>query len=332
MQKTFAKYQTPVLLSVLIVAVTAVTVLAGSSPSAVTEMLIRMIAVVGLYIFVGNSGIVSFGHIGFMCIGAYAAGWCTAQPMFKQMMLSGLPVFLQENQYPFPLALGLAIVLPMMVAWLLGVAIMRLSGMAAAIASFAFLMIVYSVYSNWDSVTAGVSTIVGIPKVVGPWTAFGFSVLAIFIAWLFQNSRYGLLLKACRDDAVAAQASAVHLRRMRLIAFVLSAGVTGLAGGLYAQFLGLLAVESFYLTLTFTVIAMLVVGGMSSLTGAVIGVLAVTSVIELLRALEGGVQVSTVTLALPLGSQEIGLGILLACALIFRPSGLTGGHELRILR
>lgn len=332
MQKTFAKYQTPILLSGVVIAITATTILVSGSQSVVTEMLIRMIAVIGLYIFVGNSGVISFGHIGFMCIGAYAAGWCAAQPMFKQMMLSGLPMILQEHQYPMPVALTLSVLLPTVVAWVLGLAIMRLAGMAAAIASFAFLMIVYSVYSNWDSVTAGVSTIVGIPKAVGPWTACLFAVGSIIAAYLFQISRYGLLLKACRDDAVAAQASAVNLKRMRLVAFVLSAAVCGLAGGLYAQFLGLLAVESFYLTLTFTVIAMLVVGGMSSLTGAVTGVIAVTVIVEVLRQLEGGLTIGASSFALPAGAQEIGLGLILALALVFRPAGLSGGREIAIRR
>src|ERR1700756_1028603 len=68
---------------------------------AVNEMLIRMIVVVGTYIFVGNSGVLSFGHIAFMCIGAYAAGWASCEPSWKQLMLTGLPEFLQDNQYPF---------------------------------------------------------------------------------------------------------------------------------------------------------------------------------------------------------------------------------------
>ena len=169
-----------------------------------TEMFIRVIVVVGLYVFIGNSGIISFGQIGFMCIGAYAAAWATAEPSFKQIMLQGLPAFLQENQYPFLVAVAGALVLPALVALCLGIAIMRLSGTAASIATFAFLMIVNSVYSNWDSVTAGVSSIIGIPTVVGPWTAYAFAILAVIIAYLYQISRFGLMLRASRDDDVAA--------------------------------------------------------------------------------------------------------------------------------
>ena len=66
-----------------------------------TEMLIRLMVVVGIYVFVGNSGVISFGHIGFMCIGAYAAAWATLDPGWKQVMLTGLPEFLQSAQWPF---------------------------------------------------------------------------------------------------------------------------------------------------------------------------------------------------------------------------------------
>jgi branched-chain amino acid transport system permease protein len=281
-----------------------------------TEMFIRVIVVVGLYVFIGNSGIISFGQIGFMCIGAYAAAWATAEPSFKQIMLQGLPAFLQENQYPFLVAVAGALVLPALVALCLGIAIMRLSGTAASIATFAFLM----------------SSIIGIPTVVGPWTAYAFAILAVIIAYLYQISRFGLMLRASRDDDVAARASAVHIVKMRLIAFVVSAALVGVGGGLYAQFLGILTVDPFYLNLSFITIAMLVVGGMSSLTGAVTGVIVVTAIIELLRFFERGVTLGGTMLSLPQGSQEIGLGIVMALILIYRPNGVSGGRELSLIR
>jgi branched-chain amino acid transport system permease protein len=334
MWPTFLRHQTPFWLVILLGLVALTTLLTSSDTLQITltEMFIRVTVVVGLYVFIGNSGIISFGHIGFMCIGAYAAAWATAEPNFKQIMLAGLPSLLQDNQYPFLAAIAGSLVLSVLVALSLGIAIMRLSGIAASIATFAFLIIVNSVYSNWDSVTAGVSSIIGIPTVVGPWVAFVFAGMSIVVAYLFQTSRFGLMLRACRDDEVAARASAVHLMKMRLIAFVLSAGLVGVGGGLYAQFLGILTVDPFYLSLSFITIAMLVVGGMSCLTGSVSGVLAVTVIVELLRCFERGVTIGATTLSLPQGSQEIGLGIVMAAILIFRPNGLSGGRELRLIR
>jgi branched-chain amino acid transport system permease protein len=334
MQSFAARHQAPVWLIAMLGAIALISLLSPDDTLNVTltEMFIRVIVVVGLYVFIGNSGIISFGQIGFMCIGAYAAAWATAEPSFKQIMLQGLPAFLQENQYPFLVAVAGALVLPALVALCLGIAIMRLSGTAASIATFAFLMIVNSVYSNWDSVTAGVSSIIGIPTVVGPWTAYAFAILAVIIAYLYQISRFGLMLRASRDDDVAARASAVHIVRMRLIAFVVSAALVGVGGGLYAQFLGILTVDPFYLNLSFITIAMLVVGGMSSLTGAVTGVVVVTAIIELLRFLERGVTLGGTMLSLPQGSQEIGLGIVMALILIYRPNGVSGGRELSLIR
>jgi branched-chain amino acid transport system permease protein len=329
-----ARHQSPVLLIVILAVFAAISGIGGldSLQVSLTEMLIRVLVVVGLYVFIGNSGVISFGQIGFMCVGAYAAGWATAEPGFKQVMLQGLPDFLAQNQWPFPVAMAGAIALPAVVALAFGMAILRLNGIAASIATFAFLIIVNSVYSNWDSVTAGVSSLIGIPTAVGPWMAFAFASAGVVVAYLFQISKYGLMLRATREDNVAASASGIHLLRMRLIAFVLSAALVGAGGGLYAQFLGILTVDTFYLSLSFITIAMLVVGGMGSLTGAVTGVIAVTAIVQLLRLGERGVALGSSVVHLPEGSGELGLGLLLALILIFRPNGLSGGNELRLLR
>jgi branched-chain amino acid transport system permease protein len=262
-----------------------------------------------------------------MCIGAYAAAWATVDPAWKQMMLTGLPDFLQLKQYDFLPAVAGGGFLAGLVALLLGSAIMRLSGIAGSIATFAFLAIVNSVYSNWESVTAATSSIIGVPTVVGPWVAWAFAIGTLVLAYLFQISRFGLMLRASRDDEVAAKSSAVGVVKVRLIAFVVSAVMVGVAGALYAHFLGILTADTFYLSLTFVTLAMLVVGGVGSLTGAVTGVIIVTLVVEVLRHLEAGVPVGSLNLHLPQGSQEIGLGVVMALIMIFRPSGLTRGRE-----
>ncbi|SJZ30808.1 branched-chain amino acid transport system permease protein [Enhydrobacter aerosaccus] len=320
----------PVLsLAAIVTLVTAIAIWMGGDEIKVTltEMLIRMTVVIATYLFIGNSGILSFGHIGFMCIGAYAAGWATCNPAWKQLMLTGLPAFLQENEYPFLLAVGGGGLLAAIVALIFGAAVIRLSGIAASIATFAFLAIVNSVYSNWDSVTAGTSSIIGIPQVVGPWEALAFALVSMVVAYVFQQSRYGLMLKASRDDEVAAKASAIDIVKVRLIAFVASAFLVGVGGALYGHFLGVLTVDIFYMGLTFVTLSMLVVGGIGSLFGAVSGVLIVTLIVQVLRAFEAGFKIGGATVALPQGSQEIGLGVIMALILLFRPSGLTKSRE-----
>lgn len=297
-----------------------------------TEMLIRLVVVVGIYIFVGNSGVISFGHIGFMCIGAYAAAWLTLDPSWKQVMLSGLPVALQENTYPFGIAVLAAACLAAFTALLLGAALMRLNGLAASIATFAFLAIVNSVYSNWDTVTGGTSSLIGIPNAVTLWIALAFAATAIIVAFVFQTSRVGLMLRASREDEVAAQASSIGIFSVRLAAFVLSAFTVGAGGALYAQFIGVLTPDAFYLGMAFVTLAMLVVGGVGSLTGAVLGTAAVTLVTEVLKVGERGLTIAGTDLALPLGSQEIGLGIAMMLILILRPAGIMGNDEVRVSR
>lgn len=295
-----------------------------------TEMLIRVVVVVGIYVFVGNSGIVSFGHIGLMCIGAYGAAWASVSPEWKEVMLTGLPSFLQNHQYPFAVASIGGAILAAGVGLVIGCAIMRLNGIAGSIASFAFLAIIHSVYSNWDSFTAGTSSLIGIPTVVTPWVAFAFASFTIIAAYLFERSRTCLMLRASREDEVAARSSAVSIFRVRLIAFVTSAFFVGLGGALQAHFLGILTAKMFYLDLTFVSLSMLVVGGTGSLSGATVGVVVVTAVVTLLRAGEAGFPSFSGTITLPAGSQEIGLGLVLALTLICRPRGIMGGHDFHV--
>jgi branched-chain amino acid transport system permease protein len=324
------RHQTPLILIMAIIALAGLSLLGNFSALSMTlvEMMIRIVVVVGMYIFIGNSGVVSFGHIGFMCIGAYGAAWASADPMFKQIMLSGLPEVLRDHQYSFAVSASFGVFLAAFAALIFGGAILRLAGISYGIATFAFLIMVNSVYSNWESVTGGLSSITGIPSVVGLWTAVGFASAAILVAYLFQVSRYGLMLKASREDDVAARAIGVKVVRMRFVSFVLSAAVVGAGGALYAHFLGILTVDPFYLQLCFLTIAMLVVGGISSLSGAVLGVVVVTVVIEGLRIGERGIG----PVSLPVGSQELGLGLLMALVLVFRPLGLSNGKEAKITK
>jgi branched-chain amino acid transport system permease protein len=320
-------------LSIVLLAICTLTVLLGSGQNKqiVTEMMIRVVLVVGIYIFVGNSGILSFGHISFMTIGAYAAAWftCCTLPMVKPMYLPSLPEFLQNSRYPLAVGLTSAALLCGIVSLVVGVAVLRLSGVAASIATFALLMITFSVYSNWDGMTGGSSSVSNIPVEVGPWLSTSIALGVLAAAFFHQVSRYGLMLRATRDDGVAARAAGIETLSVRLVAFVLSAICVGVGGALYSSFLGVLTVDSFYLSITFLTLAMLTVGGTGSLAGAVTGVLFVTAVTELFRAFERGVSLGTsLTLQIPHGLQEVSLGIIMILVLILRPGGLMNGYEL----
>jgi branched-chain amino acid transport system permease protein len=295
--------------------------------SIVVEALIKIVIVVGLYVFIGNSGLISFGHITFVGIAAYIAAWATCCPALKPITMPGLPEFLRTGDFPVLPTAAAAIAVAGLVAAGVGLILMRLSGLAASISTLAILFIFHVLYSNWDSVTMGTSSIVGLPTIVTPGLAMACAALAIAVAYAFQASRWGLALRASREDDVAAQAVGISLYRTRLIAFTLSGLIEGMAGVLYAHFLGTVSVDTFFLNLTFSTLAMLVVGGMFSLAGAVAGVVSLSIVIEAFRQIESGVSVGGIAFSLPAGTQELVLAIFMLLVLIFRRDGLIGGRE-----
>jgi branched-chain amino acid transport system permease protein len=293
-----------------------------------TEALIRVVIVVGLYIFIGNSGVISFGSIAFMAIGAYATAWQTCCPRLKPLNMTGLPDFLRYNTIDlFPAAVSSS-VLATVFALIIGYPIMRLSGISASIATLAVLAIINVTYANWDTVTLGTNSVVGIPRYVDVWIALGCAVFAMAIAYVYQESTMGRALRATRQDEVAAKAVGINVPNQRLIAWVLSAFFVALGGVLYAHFISLITVDVFYLDMTFLTLAMLVVGGMRSLAGAVMGVVVLSLVIEVFRRLERGVELFDVGIKLPVSSQEVVLGVIMVLILILRPSGIMGGKEI----
>lgn len=320
---------TPVILIVLLLISAALTYQFGSRSfnRTVVEMFINIMVVTGLYTFVGNSGLLSFGHISFMCLGAYMTAWLTIPPMMKSVTLKGLPAWLLHTQLPMWVATPISGVFAALFALIVGRVIMRLSGIAASIATFGLLGVVNNVYSNWDSVTGGQGSIVGTPATMNVWIGWLGAAVAIVIAYLYSISRSGLALRAARDESVAASASGIDTVRERLIAFVVSAFIIGLAGALYAHFLSIVNPGSFYLRTTFITLSMLVVGGMYSLSGAVAGVVAISTLIEMFRDLERGVSLGGLTVALPNGFQEVAIGIITIVILMYLPTGLTRNRE-----
>src|SRR6202158_2530608 len=313
---------TPLVLIVVLLAIAALTYQFGSRAfnRTVVEMFINIMGVAGLYVFVGNSGLLSFGHISFMCLGAYMTAWLTIPPMMKSVTLKGLPAWLLHTQLPMWVATPISGVFAALFALIVGRVIMRLSGIAALISTFGLLGVVNNVYSNWDSVTGGQGSIVGIPPNTNVWIGSLGAAVAIAIAYLYSISRSGLALRATR-------ASGIDMVRERLIAFVVSAFIIGLAGALYAHFLSIVNPGAFYLRTTFITLSMLVVGGMSSLSGAVSGVVVISALIEMFRDLEKGVSLGGLTIALPNGVQEIAIGIITIVILMYLPTGLTRNRE-----
>ncbi|MEZ5925678.1 MAG: branched-chain amino acid ABC transporter permease [Hyphomicrobiaceae bacterium] len=320
---------TPIILVVGLLVIAYLTWQFGSRPfnRTVTEMFIQVMMVVGFYVFVGNSGVISFGHVSFMYLGAYMTAWLTIPPFMKSVTLRGLPDWVLQTELSFWIVAPISALFAALFALLVGRIIMRLSGIAASIATFGLLGLVNNVYSNWDSVTGGQGSVVGIPPIMTIWIGWLGAAIAIAIAYLYSISRSGLALRATRDEEIAAQASGIDIVRERWIAFIVSAFIIGLAGALYAHFLSVVSPSAFFLKMTFIALAMLVVGGMYSLTGAVVGVVVISGLIDVLKRLEKGIDLGIGTLAIPNGVQEIAIGLIMIGILMFLPTGLTRNQE-----
>jgi branched-chain amino acid transport system permease protein len=317
----------------LLALVVAATEIAWATSGAVTKgvvvvALINLTLVVGLYVFVGNSGVFSFGHISFAAIGAYAAGLLVIPATQKAILQPSLPKFIAHAHFGSVAATLIGAGLAAAVAVVLAVPLMRLNGIAAGLATFAVLVIVRTVANSWDQVTNGAAGLSGLPVTTSKNGALVWALIAIVAGFAFQSTGIGLKLRGSREDFVAARSLGVSVRWERRAAWVVSAFFVGIGGGLYGQYLGSFNADAFYIPLTFTTLAMLVVGGMTSLSGAVIGSVAISFVAELLHRIEEGVNAGPIHIPARPGLREVGLAVIMVAILILRPRGLTNGREL----
>ena len=296
----------------------------------VTQGLINLVAVVGLYVFVGNSGVLSFGNVAFMAVGAYVSALLTMQAAAKSRLPArpaGVPR--RSRMADLPRARSPAARRRRCVALVAGLPLMRLSGISASIATFAMLVVTYVVLGNWTSVTGGQNSLMGLPIYVGLWTAAGWAVAAIVDRLPLPGIALGAAARGPRARTrPRPRRPACTWCAHRLLAFVISGFLSGIAGVLLAHFLGTVRVETFYLDLTFLIVAMLVIGGMRSLTGAVAGAIVIAALTELLRQAEVGVDLGGTTIAAPAGLGDAILALMMLLIILFRPKGIAGGREI----
>jgi branched-chain amino acid transport system permease protein len=288
--------------------------------------IISVAMVVAVYVFVGNSGVLSFGQISFVAVGGFASGVMTIPVESKSGVLPELFPILRDHTVGTVPSLVLAALVGGLLALVLGLPLMRLSGLAAGIATFAVLEITHNILREWTKIGPGATTLSLIPESDGALQPVIGVLVIIGIAYAYQRSRLGRMLRASREDAPAAAAVGVNVHRQRLWAFALSGALAGFAGGLYVHILGSITADSVYLELTFLTLAMLVFGGATSLWGAVLGALVVSALDSFLSQAESGVDIGF-SFDLPQGTRLIILGLVMATMLILRPSGITGGRE-----
>ncbi len=292
------------------------------------SVLVTTTIVVSLHVFIGNSGVISFGHISFVAVGAFAAGISTVPADVKPGTFPEMLPFLANLEIGNLPSLLLAAIAGATYAFFVGVPLMRLSGLAAGIATFAVLIITNNVFRNWEAIGPGAKTLLLIPETTGFIQATFGLIIVMMAAFAYQRSRHGRMLRAGREDPPAARSSGVHIYRQRLWAFTLSGLLAGFGGGLLVHLLGSLTTQQVFLDLTFITLAMLVIGGIGSLWGAVVGALFIAGLNSLLFNAENGIEIGALQLDLPTGSRLVILGLVMLLVLLFRPDGITRGREL----
>jgi len=292
--------------------------------------LINLVAVIGFQVFMGNSGVPTFGHVGFIALGAYTAAVLTTPTERKTApsLIPDAPSFLLNAEFGFIPSLLFGVLIAVLVAAVAGLVIVRLRGGSAAIATLALLLIIRTVIGNWEEITRGPKTWSGIPEFTTVWVALLVAVGAIFIARFFRESGVGLRLRATRTDELASSAVGVDISRARYASWVLSAGIAGAAGVLWAHYFLSLAPQDFFFTLTFLYIVMVIIGG-PSVSGAVAGAGAITLVTEFVRRSEtGGIHLGPLDFDQVFGLTPVVLGLLVLLTVIKRPEGILGRWEL----
>ena len=305
-----------------------------------TLIALNAIVAVSLALTSGFTGVFSLGQMGFYAIGAYVGSILAIPPQWKDdRVLPGLPGWLASTdltglhpQVALLIACLAGGAVAAVIAAIVGAPLMRLSGHYVAVATMGFLIIVNSVLINWNEVTRGARGMNQIPTTTNIWVGFAWALVALYVVLRIRFSAYGRSMIASRENIIAARAAGIPVLQTRLLAFVVGAFFTGVAGALLAHQLGTITPRAFYFTQTFNVIIMVVLGGMGSATGAVVGAVFMTLAPDQLRGVEDGFTVGPISVGDHFGLSQIILAIVFVLVMIFRPNGLFGDRELPLRR
>ena len=264
----------------------------------ITLALINIMLAVSLNLIVGFTGQLCLGHAGFMSIGAYVSA-----------------VLTQKAGMPFIVSIFLGAIIACIFAALIGYPTLKLTGDYFAITTLAFCEIIRIIIMNIDLV-GGARGFTGIPRETNFTLAFLFMVITVIVIYNIIHSSQGRAMLSVRENEIAAESMGINAFKYKMLAFIIAAFFAGLAGGLYAHYMGYIQPASFDFNKSIDYLTFVVFGGMGSLSGSIIATIVLTFLPELLRGL-GEFRMLIYPLAL----------ILL---MIFRPQGLLGDKEVSL--
>ncbi|MGB9802881.1 MAG: branched-chain amino acid ABC transporter permease [Desulfofundulus sp.] len=260
---------------------------------------IYIIAALGLNLITGLCGQLTFGHAAFLSIGAYTAAILT-----------------RDYHLPFLASLVLGGLMAALFGILLGIPVLKLTGDYLGIATLGFGEIVRVAFTNMK-ITGGAIGLAAIPRASNLINVTVFVILAVIVVVLLENSRFGRALKAIREDEIAAEAMGINTMWYKIQAFGIGCFLAGISGGFYAHLLQYLNPNDFGFLKSFEILNFVVLGGMGSIPGTIVGTTVLTLAPEFLRFVQE--------------YRMMIYGLLLVLMMIFRPNGLLGGVNFRRL-
>ncbi len=315
----------------------------GSAERLITTMLIDAIIVIGIQIYVGNTGVLSFGHVGFGAIAGYAFALFAITPEEKAKRIPDAPWGLADLSLNPWLSLLLATLICLAVAFIIGVGLARSGAesgaVAATVITLALLFVTHEVARNWPDVTggdrAGLSFAIG-GSLDARLPIYLSLLAALLVARWYAQSRSGRLATAAREDNLAARAMGVNPLVQQMVALLISVAIVSIGAGLKVYEEGSILPDNFFFNYTLLTLVMLIVGGRNGVTGAVVGVIVMTVGRELTRRLgQDGYELFGLGLdGAPLdwifreNLQTVFLGLAMLGFMIWRPAGLLDDWEL----
>ncbi|MCG0278371.1 MAG: branched-chain amino acid ABC transporter permease [Thermanaeromonas sp.] len=260
---------------------------------------INVVAVTGVFVLTGLTGLFSLGQAAFMCIGAYTAG-------------------LLATKYGWSLAPAAvaAVLLGLVAGFIVGLPTIRLRRDYISLVTFGFGEAIAAFLNQAVNITGGAMGLSGIPRWTTLELALVSALVCLFLVWGFKNSRYGRQCLALRSDELAAAAMGINVNRVKMIAFLLSAAISAYAGVLYGFYTSYVEPVMFGWTKSAEWIIMVFFGGINSLSGAVFASIFLTALPEILRAASEWRIVAYCTIVLFI--------------LNFKPTGLFGQYEISL--
>lgn len=300
--------------------------------SIIERSMIYAVVAVSMNLVNGFTGLFSLGQAGFMALGAYVTAILTipVDQRASVYYISGIHPAIANLHAPILVALVLGGLVAAAFAALIGIPVLRLKSDYLAIATLGFAEIIRALISapQLDTITNGSYGLKSIPGFSSLFQVLALTVVCIGLMVLLINSSFGRMFKAVREDEIAAEAMGINLFKTKELSFVISSFFAGVSGGMLAMFMRSIDSKTFQVSLTYDILLIVVIGGIGSVTGSVLGAFLVTAGRELLRFFDEPLYIGAINIPLfrP-GFRMVIFSILLMVVVLFYSRGLMGTSE-----